>query len=108
MLLSLKEVLGYTILATDGEIGEAVDFLVDDESLRARYLVIDTGTWLPGRKVILATSWISSVEPARRMVVVNIEQKRIKESPEYDPDQLLDRAYEKRLHDHYRLPYYWV
>jgi uncharacterized protein YrrD len=108
MLLSLKDVFGYTILATDGQIGAVDDFLVDNESLRARYLVIDTGTWLPGRKVILATSWISSVEPARRMVVVNIDQKRIKESPEFDPDRPLDRAYEMRLHDHYRLPYYWV
>ena len=40
MLRSLKGILGYRILATDGEIGEVVDFLVEDETLRARYLVM--------------------------------------------------------------------
>ena len=45
MLKSLKECLGYSIKATDGEIGKAVDFLADDD-LKLRYLVIDTGGWL--------------------------------------------------------------
>ena len=46
-----------------------------------RYLVIDTGGWLSGREVLLSTAWLSSVEPGKEMVVVNIDKKRIKESP---------------------------
>lgn len=73
-----------------------------------RYLVIDTGSWLPGKKVILSTAWVSSVEPERGMVVMSIEKKRIKEAPEYRSDTKLDREYETRLHDYYRFPYYWL
>ena len=59
MLMSTKEILGYTIQATDGEIGQVSDFLVDDH-FKLRYLVIDTGKWLPGKKVALSTAWIST------------------------------------------------
>src|SRR6185436_15083028 len=49
-----------------------------------RYLVIDTPGWLSGRKVLLSTAWLSSVEPGKETVVVNMEKKRIKESPPYE------------------------
>jgi hypothetical protein len=90
MLMSTKETLGYTILATDGEIGQVSDFLVDDR-FKLRYLVIDTGQWLPGKKVALSTAWISSVDPHKQVVVMNIERKRIQEGPEYSEEHVLDR-----------------
>ena len=108
MLLSSKEMLKYSILATDGEIGQISDVLVGETDLKVRYLVIDTGGWLSGRSVLLSTAWISSVEPSLRQVVVNIEKKRIEESPAYAPEVPVDRDYETRLHDHYGLPYYWM
>ena len=40
--------------------------------------------------------------------VVNMEKKRIKESPPYESGAAVDRAYEARLHDYYGYPYYWV
>jgi hypothetical protein len=107
MLRSLKDMLDYSILATDGEIGHVSDILLGDSDLKVRYLVIDTGGWLPGRKVLLSTAWLSSVAPGKRLLVVNIDQKRIEESPLYDPNVEIPREYETRLHDHYGLPYYW-
>jgi hypothetical protein len=107
MLMSTKEILGYTILATDGEIGQVLDFLVDD-GFKLRYLVIDTGKWLPGKKVALSTAWISSVDPRKQVVVMNIERKRIEEGPEYSEEHVLDRDYETLLHAHYQYPPYWL
>jgi hypothetical protein len=108
MLRPVKNILNYKILATDGEIGSVSDLIVDDREMKLRYLVIDTGSWLPGKKVVLSTAWISGVAPERETVVMNIEKKRIKEAPEYKPDAQLDRDYETRLHDYYRFPYYWL
>lgn len=48
MLRSIKEMLDYMILATDGEIGHVSDILLADSDLKGRYLVIDTGGWLSG------------------------------------------------------------
>ena len=108
MLRSVKEMLSYSILATDGEIGTVDDVLVGESDLKLRYLVIDTGGWLSGRQVLLSTAWLSSVEPGKETVVVNIEKKRIKASPPYESGTAIDREYEARLHDYYGHPYYWV
>jgi sporulation protein YlmC with PRC-barrel domain len=108
MLRPVKNILNYKIQATDGEIGGVSDLIIDDQEMKLRYLVIDTGNWLPGRKVVLSTAWISQVVPARDTVVMNIEKKRIQEAPEYRPDVDFSREYEKSLHDYYRFPYYWL
>jgi len=108
MLRPVKSILNYKILATDGEIGTVSDLIVDDQEMKLRYLVIDTGNWLPGKKVVLSTAWISSVAPQRDTVVMNIEKKRIQEAPEYRPDADFTRDDETRLHDYYRFPYYWL
>ena len=108
MLRTASHLKGTSIAATDGEIGTVGDVLVGDSDLKLRYLVIDTGGWLSGRKVLLSTAWLSSVEPGKETVVVNMEKKRIKESPPYESGAAVDREYEARLHDYYGYPYYWV
>ena len=45
--------------------------------------------------------------PNKKVLVVNMDTKRIQEAPPYDPDVAIPRAYETRLHDHYGYPYYW-
>lgn len=106
MLMSTKDIIGFKIQATNGEIGEVSDFLVD-EQFKLRYLVIDTGTWLTGKQVVLSTAWISSVNLEGRTVVMNIDKKRIQEGPQYSDEHVLDREYESRLHAHYQYPPYW-
>jgi len=107
VLRSIKDMLDYSILATDGEIGHVSDILLGDSDLKVRYLVIDTGGWLAGRKVLLSTSWLSSVAPNKKALVVNMDQKRIQEAPPYDPDVAIPREDETQLHDYYRYPYSW-
>ena len=45
---------GYILTAEDGDIGRCKDFLFDDRYWTIRYMVADTGKWLPGRKALLA------------------------------------------------------
>ena len=54
MLRSFAHLRGFTIQASDGEIGSLRDVYFDDRSTLVRYFVVDTGTWLPGRRVLLA------------------------------------------------------
>ncbi len=49
-LQSTDKVTGYSIKATDGEIGEVEDFIIDGTPLKLKYMVIDTGKWFPGKK----------------------------------------------------------
>ena len=106
-LRSTNEVTGYYIRATDGDIGHAEEFLVEDGSWAIRYMVVDTRNWWPGKAVLIAPQWIREVSWGDRRVFVDLTRQQVKDSPEYDPTVPLNRAYEERLHRHYDRPFYW-
>ena len=107
-LRSAKEVTGYHVAATDGEIGHIEDFLFDDQSAKIRYGVVDTQNWLPGKNVVIAPEWISKVKWSESKVFVNVTREAVRNSPEYNPATPLDRAYESRLFEHYGYPVPWL
>lgn len=106
-LRSTREVAGYRIQAVDGEIGRVKDFIIEDANWTIAYLVVDTATWLPGRKVLVAPHWIDSVNWADSQVRVDLTMQALKDSPEYDPNVPVNREYEARLYDFYGRPRYW-
>lgn len=101
-LRSTSEVNGYQIQASDGSIGQVIDFLFDDEEWRIRHLVVDTGNWLPGRKVLIAPPWIQRIRWAAAKVYVTLTQESVRHSPLFDPDLLNMEEYEKRLWEYYK------
>lgn len=106
-LRSFKEVKGYYIEAIDGEIGHAEDFIVDDTSWMFRYMVVDTRNWLPGRKVLISPAWIEAITWVENHVKVDLTVDAVKNSPEYDPSQPVNREHEVLLYDYYGRPKYW-
>ena len=83
-LRSSAALIGYHIAATDGEIGHVEDFLVDDETWLIHYMVVDTSNWWFGRKVLVASEWITSVDWSQSLLHVNRTREGIKNSSEYD------------------------
>jgi sporulation protein YlmC with PRC-barrel domain len=106
-LLSTEEVLGYRIQARDGEIGHVADMVADDETWTIQYLVVDTGEWLPGKKVLVAPAWIQEVRWSEQKVHVDLQRQTVKDSPAFDPNAPVNREYEVRLYDYYGRPRYW-
>lgn len=109
-LRSMREVIGYHIQTTDGEIGHVEDSFVDDAGWQIRYILVDTRNWLPGRKVLIAPEWIEGVSWSNAVVTVNLTRQQVEESPEYEykPERPPQREYEARLYRHYGAPYYWT
>jgi uncharacterized protein YrrD len=101
-LRSTAEVTGYQIQARDGEIGHVNDFLFDDKEWRIRHLVVDTGTWLPGKKVLLAPPWIQRIQWAAKKVYFALTQDSVRHSPPFDPVLLDTEQYEKEMLDQYQ------
>ena len=106
-LRSVREVVGYHIQGTDGEIGHVDDFIVDDETWAIRYLVIDTRNWWLDKKVLVAPHWAERISWAENKVFVNLPRQMIKHSPEWHADAPVNREYEARLYDYYGRPAYW-
>ena len=100
-LRSIEAVTGYHIHASDGEIGHVEDFLVEDADWSIHYLVVDTKNWWPGKKVLISPRSAQEIDWSDRLVNLNVDRQRVKDSPAYDASTTVDRAYEKRFHDHY-------
>jgi len=72
-----------------------------------RYMVLDTRSWLPGRKVLVSPEWIGRVEWTNRRVRLDLAPEAIRTSPEFDPKAPANREDEVRLCDYYGRPRYW-
>ena len=107
MLHSIKQLYGATLGATDGDIGHVKDFYFDDQHWTVRYLVADTGSWLPGRQVLISPHAIGSLHLAGRVLRVNLTRKQIEASPSIALHKTVSRQYEDEYHRHFGWPFYW-
>lgn len=106
-LRSARDVSGHGIQATDGELGHVEDFLVDEETLAIRYLIVDPRNWWPGKHVLISTEWIAGVDWNDSTVQVNVSKDAVRNAPAYDPSVSMDRDYETRYHGAYGRRGYW-
>jgi hypothetical protein len=116
-LRSVREVLGYGIAATDGDLGHVEDVLIEDASWAIRYFVVDPRSWWPGPHVMVPTEWLTDFSWTDRLVRVDVTREAVRNAPEYvPPDQAppadgaargVSRDYERRLYGHYGRPGYW-
>ena len=107
MLRSLKQLYGDKLGATDGEIGQIKDFYFDDQNWTIRYLVVDTGGWLPGRKVLISPHSLASPAASGNIMRVGLTRKKIENSPSIESQKPLSRKFEEEYHKYYRQPLYW-
>ena len=108
MLRSVDELKGYTIEATDGDVGEVVQFYFDDGKWTIRYLVADTGGWLSGRKVLISPGALGKVDWNSKKLHVSMTKERVENSPDIATDRPVSRQHETAYYDYYGYPYYWA
>ena len=89
---------GYDVEAVDGGIGKVAD---ESNEARTSYIVVDTGPWIFGRKVMLPAGTIKTVDRSDRKVFVNRTKDQIKNAPEFDDKLGHDDAYRGRLGTYY-------
>ena len=107
MLLVGSALKGYAIAASDGRIGTVSDFLFDDRTWKVRWLVVDTGNWLPGRMVLIHPSAIGQADYERRELAVTLTMEKVKGSPDLMQDQPVSQQMEYHLYDYYGWDQYW-
>jgi hypothetical protein len=96
--LSRGDVVGYEVEALDGSIGK-----VDEATFDASHghIVVDTGPWIFGKKVLLPAGVIRSADDTDEKVFVNRTKEQIKDAPEFDDSLARDEAYHGRLGSYY-------
>jgi hypothetical protein len=108
MLRKTKESRGYKLSARDGEIGQLKDFYFDDHQWTVRYLIADTGNWLPHRKVLISPFAVTGIRALpHKAVEVDLTRKQIEESPSIEAHKPVSRQFEAQYFEYYRWPFYW-
>jgi hypothetical protein len=89
---------GYSVEATDGSIGKVDEATYD---VGGSYIVVDTGPWIFGKKVMLPAGTIQRVDPSSETVFVNRTKDEIKNAPEFDETRYADEEYRNELGVYY-------
>lgn len=97
----------YAIEAADGKIGNVTDLLFDDQRWVLRWLVVDTGSWISRKEVLLPTSHLGSVNMAAETISVDLTRAQVKHSPEAETQRPVSRQLEHSLYEHYGWTPYW-
>ena len=93
------DLTGFKVEATDGSIGK-----VDDATneVGGSFIIVDTGPWIFGKKVMLPAGVIERVDPDTETVFVSRSKDEIKNAPEFDPElHRDDDDYRNRLGGYY-------
>lgn len=89
---------GFEVEATDGAVGKVVDAAYE---LGSSALVVDTGPWILGKKVLLPAGMVREIDPEARKIYVDRSREEIKNAPEHDPSGYAEQEYRLALADYY-------
>jgi hypothetical protein len=107
MLWNASVISGYSVSASDGKIGTISDFLFDDTNWLMRWLVVDTGNWLLGRRVLLPSSALAHLDAETRECSIKLTMQQIKDSPDVDTERPVSRQMESHVYGYYGYLPYW-
>ena len=101
MQCTMNSLIGFKMGATDGNIGEIKEFYFDDETWSVRYLIVETGSWLFNKKVLIAPQALLSPDWENKNFPVNLTKEQVKNSPDIDTDQPFSLRQEIDMYGHY-------
>jgi hypothetical protein len=107
MLRSLNDLESYKVTATDGDIGNAENFFLDDERWAIRYLVVGTNDFLDGKRVLISPIALQDAEWSNRRFHVALTREKVKHSPNVDLDKPVSRQQEADQDRYYGYASYW-
>jgi uncharacterized protein YrrD len=108
MLRSIKQLHRKTLGTPDGDIGHVTDFYFNDQQWVVRYVIADTGSWLPGRLVLISPHAFGEFHEDSGRLLVNLTRQQIEDSPPIALHKPVSRQYEEEYHRYYGWPSYWV
>ncbi|MDQ6803025.1 MAG: PRC-barrel domain-containing protein [Acidobacteriota bacterium] len=106
-MIRSKDLRDYAIRATDGAIGKVDDLYFDDKDWAIRYLVVDTGGWLFGRKVLISPIAVGKPDWTGETLPVSLTKDQVEKSPDIDTRKPVSRQHEAAYFGYYGYPYYW-
>lgn len=108
MLTRLTQVFGMTVRGTDDEAGNVYDAYFDDDAWQVRYLVVETGPWFFGKRVLIAPEAVMRVDWDEKVVLTDLTRQQIQDSPDIDLERPVSRQQVSMVNAYYGWPAYWM
>jgi len=103
----MKALEGYTVSATDGDIGTVVNFLLDDEHWTVRYLIVMTSGLFEGSQVLITPISFRHVDWSTHRFELTLTKAKVRDSPSVHVDKPVSRQHEWNYYRYYQYPHYW-
>ena len=107
MLRSAKGLMGFTIGASDGDLGEVEALIFDDRQWTVRYFVVDTSGWLTSHRVLISPVCVRRPQWPSRRLPVALTKAQVQASPSVGEHRTISRQFEIAFAQYYGIPYYW-
>ncbi|MFI4911276.1 MAG: PRC-barrel domain-containing protein [Sedimentisphaeraceae bacterium JB056] len=107
MLLSANHLIDFDVEAIDGNIGNVKDIYFDDTEWVIRYIVVDTGKFLPGKRVLLSPKSFGHPQAMHKIMPVDLTCEKVKSSPDASTELPVSKLEEIELHKYYNWIPYW-
>ncbi|MAT99143.1 MAG: photosystem reaction center subunit H [Anaerolineaceae bacterium] len=104
----IQNIRGFTIQATDGEVGSVETLYFDEQTWAIRYLVVNVGNWLLPDQILLSPVVVTDVDREEENISVALTKEQVKNSPHMDTKRPVSRQYEVTLHEYYNWNPYWL
>lgn len=96
-----QDLMDYDLYASTDKVGSVDDLLVDDTG-KIRYLIVNTGAWIFGKKVLLPIGRARIDYSSRRVAVDGLTREQVEALPQYDGNMPVDYEHEEQVRDVYR------
>ena len=93
--------LGYDLYSGKEKVGSIDNLLVDDNG-KFRYLIVSTGIWIFGKKVLLPIGRAQITNNERRVYVDGLTSSQVEQLPEYQEGNSVDYEQEEQVRSVYR------
>jgi hypothetical protein len=103
----LDEISKLGIQAQDGDAGKIEDIYFDDQAWTIRYFVVNTGSWLLGRRVLISPLAVDQPDWTHHVLRVKLTREQVQNSPDIDLERPVSRQQLIDLHQHYGWPMLW-
>jgi hypothetical protein len=107
MFHSLEDLTGVSVTAIDGEIGKVRNFFFDDHLWKVRYLVVDVGSWLTRRDVLISVSAVDQPDWDSKTFRTRLTKEQVRHSPDVDSTKPVSRQEEIAMNKYFGWPAYW-
>src|SRR6266545_4670505 len=101
MLRKIRDLYGFAIHATDGDIGSVHDFYFDDQHWTVRHLVVTTGRSLSCHRVLVDPMSVTNVDGTSEELHIALTKAQVANSPDVDTDKPVSRQRHAEVYWHY-------